>query len=85
MRRPRVLVIDDSAFARTVLSRILRASGLVDVVGTAREGRDGLQKIAELDPDVVTLDLMMPDLDGLAVLRTLDRRARPRVHRDPAS
>ena len=79
MRQPRVLVIDDSAFARTVLARLMRASGLIDVVGTARDGRDGLQRIAELDPDVVTLDLTMPELDGLAVLRALQGRSRPRV------
>jgi two-component system, chemotaxis family, protein-glutamate methylesterase/glutaminase len=77
--RPRVLVVDDSAFARTVLSRVLRASGKIDVVATARDGRDALERIAELDPDVVTLDLTMPDLDGIGVLRTLAGRSRPRV------
>jgi two-component system, chemotaxis family, protein-glutamate methylesterase/glutaminase len=77
--RPRVLVVDDSAFARTVVSRVLRASGSIDVVGTARDGNDALERIAELDPDVVTLDLTMPQLDGLGVLRALGGRARPRV------
>lgn len=79
MKRPRVLVVDDSAFARTVLGRLLRASGQIDVVGTARDGNDALERIASLDPDVVTLDLTMPELDGLGVLRTLRGRARPRV------
>ncbi len=79
MSRPRVLVIDDSAFARTVLGRLMRASGRIDVVGTARDGRDGLERIAALDPDVVTLDLTMPEVDGLAVLRELQGRSRPRV------
>jgi two-component system chemotaxis response regulator CheB len=78
-RRPRVLVIDDSAFARTVLSRVLRASGRIDVVATARNGSDGLERIAELDPDVITLDLTMPEVDGLAVLRALAGRKRPRT------
>lgn len=78
-RRPRVLIVDDSAFARTVLSRILRATGVIDVAGTARDGNDALEKIAALDPDVVTLDLTMPELDGLGVLRALHGRARPRV------
>jgi len=78
-RRPRVLVVDDSAFARTVLSRVLRASGLVDVIGTARDGRDALERITALDPDVVTLDLTMPELDGIGVLRALAGRPRPRV------
>ncbi len=79
MSRARVLIVDDSAFARTVLSRILRSSGAIDVVATARDGRDALERIAALDPDVVTLDLTMPELDGLGVLRALGARARPRV------
>lgn len=79
MTPPRVLVVDDSAFARTLLSRVLRDSGQIDVVGTARDGNDALAKIAELDPDVVTLDLTMPELDGIGVLRALGGRARPRV------
>ena len=78
-RRPRVLVVDDSAFARTVLSRVLRTSGAIDVVATARDGRDALEQIAALDPDVITLDLTMPELDGLAVLRALAGRKRPRA------
>jgi two-component system chemotaxis response regulator CheB len=78
-RRPRVLVVDDSAFARTVLSRVLRASGAIDVVATAQDGRDALERIAALDPDVITLDLTMPELDGIGVLRALRGRPRPRV------
>jgi two-component system, chemotaxis family, protein-glutamate methylesterase/glutaminase len=77
--RPRVLVVDDSAFARTVLSRLLRMSGAIDVVGIARDGEDALGKIDDLDPDVVTLDLTMPHLDGIGVLRALAGRPRPRV------
>jgi two-component system, chemotaxis family, protein-glutamate methylesterase/glutaminase len=76
---PRVLVVDDSAFARTVLARVLRASGNIDVIGTARDGDDALEQIAILDPDIITLDLTMPHLDGLGVLRALGGRARPRV------
>jgi two-component system chemotaxis response regulator CheB len=78
-RRPRVLVVDDSAFARTVLARLLRATGDIDVVGTAQDGRAALEYIDQLDPDVVTLDLTMPGLDGLGVLRALAGRPRPRV------
>jgi two-component system, chemotaxis family, protein-glutamate methylesterase/glutaminase len=67
----RVLVVDDSAFARKVVREVLSASPLIDVVGTARDGLEALEKIAELTPDVVTLDLMMPHLDGLGVLQAL--------------
>ncbi|MBS1122729.1 MAG: protein-glutamate methylesterase [Deltaproteobacteria bacterium] len=79
MKRPRVLVIDDSAFARMVLARLMRASGRIDVVAVARDVEEGLESIAALDPDVVTLDLTMPGTDGLAVLRALHGRSRPRV------
>ena len=50
-------------------------SPLLEVVGIARDGLEALEKIAELAPDVVTLDLVMPNLDGLGVLRALPRRA----------
>lgn len=79
MTAPRVLVVDDSAFVRTVLSKLLRQHGDISVVGTARDGADALDKIEALDPDVVTLDLMMPGLDGIGVLHALHARPRPRV------
>jgi len=80
VKRPiRVLVVDDSAFARKVMRDVLTADPDVEVVGIARDGLDALEKIAELDPDVVTLDLLMPNLDGLGVLRALAGRPSPRV------
>ncbi len=66
-----MLVVDDSAFARKVLRESLSASPEIDVVGIARDGLDALERISELKPDVITLDLMMPNLDGLGVLRGL--------------
>jgi two-component system chemotaxis response regulator CheB len=74
----KVLVVDDSAFARKVLREILTAAGF-DVVGIARDGLDALEKINELRPDVVTLDLIMPHLDGVGVLKALPLVHRPRV------
>jgi two-component system chemotaxis response regulator CheB len=80
VRQVRVLVVDDSAFARKVVREVLQKSPLIDVVGIARDGLDALEKIAELKPDVITLDLVMPQLDGLGVLRALaDQRGAPRV------
>ncbi|MCY1000300.1 chemotaxis-specific protein-glutamate methyltransferase CheB [Myxococcus sp. MISCRS1] len=67
----RVLVVDDSAFARKVLKQVLSNAPDIQVVDTARDGLDALEKVAELSPDVLTLDLVMPNLDGLGVLRAL--------------
>ncbi|MEP7049109.1 MAG: chemotaxis-specific protein-glutamate methyltransferase CheB [Pseudomonadota bacterium] len=75
----RVLVVDDSAFARKVLRESLQTSPQIEVVGTARDGIDALEKIAQLQPDVITLDLVMPGLDGLGVLATLSPEQRARV------
>lgn len=74
----RVVIVDDSAFVRKVLRDLLSASPDIEVVGVARDGLDALEKVAELKPDVLTLDLMMPNLDGLGVLESLPREA-PRV------
>jgi two-component system, chemotaxis family, protein-glutamate methylesterase/glutaminase len=63
-----VLVVDDSAFMRRVISDILSSTDEFRVVGTARDGEDALRKVHELDPDLVTMDVEMPGLDGLSAL-----------------
>jgi two-component system chemotaxis response regulator CheB len=65
----RVLVVDDSAFVRKVVSQMLTRSPFLEVVGTARDGEEALEMTERLSPDVVTLDLMMPRMDGLEYLR----------------
>ncbi len=79
--RIRVLVVDDSAFARKVVREVLEADRRFDVVGIARDGLDALEKTTELQPDVVTLDLMMPNLDGVGYLRALPGLAVPKMPR----
>jgi len=75
----RVLIVDDSAFVRKVLRELLSTTAEIEVVGIARDGLDALEKVAELKPDVLTLDLMMPNLDGLGVLEGLPLEGAPRV------
>ncbi len=70
----RVLVIDDSALMRKMLTQMLQRDSSIEVVGTAMDGAFGLKKIEELRPDVVTLDLEMPEMDGLATLRHITKR-----------
>ncbi len=69
----KVLVVDDSALMRKLLPRILEGSN-IQVVGTAMDGEFALKKIAELRPDVITLDLEMPRMDGMATLREIVKR-----------
>ncbi|MES2524924.1 MAG: chemotaxis response regulator protein-glutamate methylesterase [Gemmatimonadota bacterium] len=71
----RVLVVDDSAFMRRLVSDVVASSGEFVVVGTARDGEDALHQVAALDPDIVTLDVDMPSVDGLDALRRIMRLA----------
>jgi len=76
----RVLIVDDSLFIRTILRDLLKDSPEIEIVGTAVNGIDALAKIADLKPDVVTLDIEMPRMNGLEVLEALRKeRVRPKV------
>jgi len=70
----RVLIADDSAFMRTALSRMVASDPDLWVVGTASNGNEVLDKVVALDPDVITLDVQMPGLDGIETLRCLMAR-----------
>src|SRR5882762_1081405 len=72
-RRVRVLIIDDSALVRRILSELLSADREVEVVGTASDAYMARDKIKQLDPDVLTLDVEMPKMDGVTFLRNLMR------------
>lgn len=76
MSQVKVLVVDDSAFMRQVISNMLEADPDISVVGVARDGEDALAKLARHEPNVLTLDLEMPKMDGLAFLAKL-MSARP--------
>lgn len=71
MQPIRVLIIEDSAFMRKMISEILTSDKRIQVVGTARNGEDGLKKIKTLSPDVVTLDIEMPIMDGITTLEKI--------------
>jgi two-component system chemotaxis response regulator CheB len=65
----KVLVVDDSAYVRKTIKQILSRSPWLDVVGTARDGAEALELVRELEPDVVTVDLIMPGMDGAEFTR----------------
>ncbi|WP_156289083.1 protein-glutamate methylesterase/protein-glutamine glutaminase [Oceanobacillus salinisoli] len=71
MERIRVIVIDDSAFMRKVISDILGSDERINVISTARNGLEGLKKIQQSLPDVVTMDVHMPIMDGIKALENL--------------
>jgi two-component system chemotaxis response regulator CheB len=70
-RQIRVLVIDDSAFSRRTITRMLERSPLVEVVDWARDGEEALRKALDTELDLITLDLEMPRMDGFTFLRIL--------------
>ncbi len=70
-KRIRILVVDDSALMRRIISDIVQAQNDMELVGTAYNGEDALRKIKRLSPDVVTMDLEMPKLDGISTLKII--------------
>ncbi len=67
----RVLVVDDSAFMRKAISMMLESDPSIKVIGTARNGEEGVEKTRLLKPDLVTMDIEMPRMDGLTALREI--------------
>lgn len=77
-RRLRVVVVDDSLFMRAAVKKILEADGRFEVVATAKDGQDGVERVVALRPDVVTMDFNMPRMDGrTAVLEIMARAPTP--------
>ena len=70
----RVLVVDDSALYRQTVKNVLRDMPETVFVGIAKDGVDALKEIEELDPDLLTLDVQMPDMDGIQVLKEIKRQ-----------
>lgn len=78
MKKAKVLVVDDAMLIRRMVTDILAADPAIDVVGEASNGRIALQKIQQLGPDLVTLDVEMPEMNGLQTLKEI-RKAHPRL------
>jgi len=76
--RIRVLVVDDSVVIRRLVTDVLSAHPQVEVVGIAQNGRVAVEKVAELSPDAVTMDIEMPEMNGIQAVRAL-RRTHPRL------
>ena len=70
----RVLVVDDALYMRTMIRDILRGAGGFEVVGEAGNGREAVERFVELEPDLVTMDIVMPELDGIESTREIHSR-----------
>ncbi|MEJ9280183.1 chemotaxis response regulator protein-glutamate methylesterase [Ureibacillus thermosphaericus] len=68
-KKHKLLIVDDSAFMRKVISDFFHQHPSIEVIGTARNGKDAIQKIQQLNPDVVTMDVEMPELNGIETLK----------------
>ena len=75
----RVLIVDDSALVRKVLSMAVQEDGDMEVVGTAVNGREGVEMAEELRPDVITLDIIMPEMSGLEALKLLKKKTSAKI------
>ena len=75
----RVLVVDDSALVRQILTHVLGDAARIEVVGVARNGVEAVAAVRALEPDVVTLDIQMPEMDGMEALRLIVRDSDARV------
>lgn len=71
MAKIKVLIVDDSAFMRKILTDILSDDSRIDVIGTAKNGEDALNQISKLKPDLITLDVEMPVMDGITALKRI--------------
>ena len=72
MEKIKVLVVDDSAFVRGILSKLLSGNG-IEVIDTAKNGREGYEKALELKPDVITMDIEMPEMSGIEAVEKITK------------
>lgn len=75
MKKIQVLIVDDSAFMRKFIGDLLIENSQIHVIGFAKNGKEAIKKIKELKPDVVTLDIEMPKMDGLEALKIIMRES----------
>lgn len=74
MHKIKILIVDDSAYSRQTLRKLLSNSNSIEILGEARNGEEGLKKVFELSPDIVLLDLQMPVIDGFGFLKLLMKK-----------
>lgn len=79
MAKKRIMVVDDAAMMRVVINNMLRNDANVQIVGHASNGKEALEKLPQLQPDLILLDIEMPEMDGLEFLRHARLKSRAKV------
>ena len=74
MDKAKIVVVDDSAFMRMIITDVIDGNDKLEVIAKLRNGKELLDKVEQLKPDLITLDIEMPELDGLSTLKELKRR-----------
>jgi len=75
----KVLIVDDSSFVRTALTQIIKSEEGFEVVGRAVNGKEGVEMAQQLKPDIITLDIIMPEMDGLEALKIITKKTSAKV------
>ncbi|HYG89998.1 MAG TPA: response regulator [Azospirillum sp.] len=79
MAKPRILLVDDSVLMRTIIGDIVRSDEELELVGSAENGRVALEMVKSLKPDIVLLDIEMPEMTGLEVMEHMSLMSRAKV------
>lgn len=79
MVKKRIMLVDDAAMMRLIIRNMLRDDPHLQVVGYAANGKEALEKLAEVQPDLIVLDIEMPEMDGLEFLQHARLRSKARV------
>ena len=74
MNKIKVLVVDDSALMRKIISDMINNEENMEVIDIARDGEDFLNKLSKINPDVITLDVEMPKIDGITALKEMKKK-----------
>ena len=74
MDKAKIVIVDDSAFMRMIISDVIKSDEKLEVIAKLKNGKELLEKVEELKPDLITLDIEMPELDGLSTLKELKRK-----------
>lgn len=75
MEKMTVLIVDDALFMRTILRRMFERDGRCDIVGEAVNGYEAIEKAELLQPDIITMDIVMPDLDGMEAIEIIKEKS----------